>query len=274
MNRHVVTDSYRPSTYTRRRFVQVAAVAGAGAATGAAVAYHPLLSALTATPASAAGCGESVQDMLNLAYTIERAATTFYYTGLTSKALLRSPQLAGSSADPNAVARNGNRANCANLQAALDQEQKHAQLLANAGAVSSIGRFHFPAAAFQHLGYTSHAGTFLWTLDHLETACIAIYLAAVKRFAALGRPDLAVLCARNLAVESEHRALYRVISQDDPANNITVPVTEFTCVSDALSLFNPYLSGHGFPRGVAVTHAIVFPTPVQTARVIGKNTST
>ena len=98
----------------------------------------------------------------------------------------------------------GNPENTANLQAALDQEQKHAQILANAGAVSSFKHFYFPASAFASLGYTSRAGTFLWVLDHLETACIAFYLAAVKRFAVLGRSDLAVLAVRNLAVECEH----------------------------------------------------------------------
>jgi hypothetical protein len=203
--------------------------------------------------------------------TIELAATTFYYTGLTSPAVVRDPKLAGSSANPNAVAPNGNPQNTANLQAALDQEQKHAQLLASAGAVSSFRRFYFPASAFARLGYISHAGTFLWVLDHLETACVAFYLAAVRRFAVLGRSDLAVLAVRNLAVECEHRALYRAISEDDPANNITRPVDQFTCAGDAVQVLTPYLTGRGFPS--RVTRAIGIPSRVQTAAIIGWNTS-
>ena len=147
----------------RRTFLAAAAAAGAG------VALAGIAPGTTeaAEPASAGGCRESIQDLLNLGLTIERAATTFYYTGLTSKAVVSDPKVAGSSANPNAVAPDGNPENTANLQAALDQEQKHAQILANAGAVSSFKHFYFPASAFASLGYTSRAGTFLWVLDHL-----------------------------------------------------------------------------------------------------------
>jgi hypothetical protein len=204
--------------------------------------------------------------------TIELAATTFYYTGMTSRAVVRDPRLAGSSANLNAVAPNGNPQNCANLQAALDQEQKHAQILASAGAVSSYQHFYFPASAFASLGYTSRAGTFLWVLDHLETACVAFYLAAVRRFAVLGRSDLAVLAVRILGVECEHCALCRAISEDDPANNITLAVDQFTCAGDAVRVFTPYLTGRGFPG--RVSGAIGIPSRAQTAAVIGPNTST
>lgn len=257
-------------TLTRRQMLQTATALGAGTVLAGTLP----LPALASEPAGATACGESVQDILNLAYTIERAATTFYYSGMTSPPVVQSHKLAGPGGTLTSVSRAGNAANCANLQAALDQEQKHAQILANAGAVSTIRHFYFPASAFKSLGYTGQVGTFLWTLDHLETACIAVYLAALQRLGALGRPDLAVLCARNLAVESEHRALYRVISDDDPANNITLPLTAFTCAGDAAHLFAPYLTGHGFPPSVAVTHAIALPTRAQTARVIGRNVST
>jgi hypothetical protein len=247
---------------TRRQFVR-----GAAVGTGVVLAGT---GPLTAVAAKHATCGESVQDILTLAYTIERAATTFYYAGLTSTPVMTNRKLAGSSGNPNAVSRNGSAANVANLQAALDQEQKHAQILAGLGATSPYRHFHFPAAAFEHLGFTSLAGSFLWTLDHLETACIAVYLAAVQRFGQLRRPDLALLCVRTLAIECEHRALYRVIAQDDPADNITLPVADFTCTGAALGYFKPYLTGRGFPSGVAVTKAFVAPTAVELARAIGK----
>jgi hypothetical protein len=251
----------------RRTFI------AAAAATGVGVALAGLApgTSVAAEPTRAAGCTESAQDLLNLGLTIELAATTYYYTGLTSRAVVSDPKVAGDSANPNAVASNGNPQNTANLQAALDQEQKHAQILANAGAVSSVKHFYFPASAFASLGYTSRTGTFLWVLDHLETACVAFYLTAVRRFAVLGRSDLAVLSVRNLAVECEHRALYRAISEDDPANNITRPVDQFTCASDAVRVFMPYLTGRGFPG--RVTRAIGIPSHTQTATVIGENTS-
>jgi hypothetical protein len=251
----------------RRTFLATAAAAGAA---GALAGLAPGTTG-AAEPARVGGCTEKIQDVLNLGLTIELAVMTFYYTGLTSRAVVRDPKLAGSSANVNAVARNGNPQNTANLQAALDQEQKHAQILANAGAVSSVTHFYFPASAFASLGYVSRVGTFLWALDHLETACVAFYLAAVRHFAVLGRADLAVLAVRNLGVECEHRALYRAISENDPANNITLPVDEFACASDALRVLSPYLTGRGFPG--RVSRAIGIPSRAQTAAVIGRNTS-
>jgi len=257
------------SKVTRRQFVQVAAVVGVGLT----FADQASRTAVTSGPRPSSACDEHAQGILNLAYTIERAATTFYYTGLTSHAVLRSPQLAGVAGNPNAVSRNGNRENVANLQAALDQEQKHAQILANVGAVSQSAHFYFPVSAFHSVGYTSHVGSFLWALDHLETACIAIYLAAVRRFSELGYADLALLSVRNLAVECEHRALYRVIAGDDPANNITAPVLDFNCVGDALPFFAPYLTGRGFPKGAEISRPIPLPIRAQTARVVGQYVS-
>ena len=267
MTEHAHRQDGAKRALARRTFLAAAAAAGAA---GALAGFAPATPG-AAAPAHAAGCTESIQDLLNLGLTIELAATTFYYTGLTSKAVVRDPQVAGSSANPNAVARNGNPQNTANLQAALDQEQKHAQILANAGADSSFRRFYFPASAFARLGYISHVGTFLWVLDHLETACIAFYLAAVRHFAVLGHSDLAVLAVRNLAVECEHCVLYRAISEDDPANNITLPVDQFTCARDAMPVLRPYLTGRGFPG--RVTRAIGIPSRAQTAAVIGPNTS-
>lgn len=265
------TDAKGP---TRRQFIQGAAVGTGIALTGIALTDLVPSATTAATPPKQATCDESAQDVLTVAYTIELAATTFYYTGLTSKGVMANVQLAGSSGNPNAVAHNGNRANVANLQAALDQEHKHALILANLGATSPYTRFHFPAAAFEQMGYTSTAGTFLWTLDHLETACIAVYLAALQRFGELRRPDLAVLCVRNLAIECEHRALYRVIAHDDPADNITLPVTAFHCVSHAFGFFDPYLTGRGFPASVTDTKAFALPTVSELAGVIGENRST
>ena len=267
MTNHEYRQDGAARALARRTFLAAAAAAGAG---GALAGLAPGTTGAV-EPARAAGCTESIQDLLNLGLTLELAATTFYYTGLTSPAVVRDPKLAGSSANVNAVARNGNPQNTANLQAALDQEQKHAQILASAGAVSSFRRFYFPASAFAHLGYISHTGTFLWVLDHLETACVAFYLAAVRRFAVLGRADLAVLAVRNLAVECEHRVLYRAISADDPYDNITLPVDEFTCARDAVRVFMPYLTGRGFPS--RVTRAIGIPSRAQTAAIIGWNTS-
>src|ERR671935_340276 len=146
MTEHTHRQDGAARAVARRTFLATAAVGAAGALVGLA----PGTTGAT-EPARAGGCTESIQDLLNLGLTIELAMTTFYYTGLTSKAVVRDPQVAGSSANPNAVARNGNSQNTANLQAALDQEQKHAQILTNAGAVPSAKHFYFPASAFASL---------------------------------------------------------------------------------------------------------------------------
>ncbi len=252
---------------TRRRFLHATAALGATAA----LANLAPLAVDSATLGKAAACNESIQAILNAALTAERIATTFYYAGLTSTAILRDDRVAGSSANPNAVARNGNVANVAFLQAALDQEQKHAELLAAAGAVSPYTHFYFPAKTFETLGFTSHAGTYLWVLDHLETAFIGAYMAAVKRFALLERPDLALVALRIMGVECQHRALYRVISGDDPADNITLEVADFDCVGGAVTALTPFLTGKGLHGGA--TPAMVLPTSAQTAVVIGGNRS-
>lgn len=247
----------------RRRFLTRAAAAGAGLAV--------MVQAPIAARAAGGPGNEGVQDILDIALTAERLATTFYYTGLTAPAVQRDPRASGSSADPHRVAPDGNPANVAFLQAALDQEHKHAQILANAGATSPYERFYFPAGAFDGLGFTNHVGTYLWVLDHLETAFIGAYIAAVRRFGALERPDLATVALRFLGVECQHRALYRAISRDDPADNITLEVAQFAHVGEAAVALTPFLTGHGFPGGA--TGARPLPTPVQVVRAVGVNAS-
>jgi len=259
----------------RRRFLRAMAGAGAGAALAGLSARQSAraVSATTATAATvdAADCGESVQDILNAALVAERLATTFYYTGLTTTAITRDHRVAGYAANPNAVSRNGDPANVAYLQAALDQENKHARILSDLGATAPYKEFYFPTSTFDEIGYTSMPDTFLWSIDHLETAFISAYLAAIDRFGALGRYDLALLAARFLGVECEHRALYRVIAGDDPADNVTLEVASFACVGDAVQVLTPFLTGKGFPGGA--TAAIPLPEPAHIVRVVGENRS-
>jgi len=251
----------------RRRFL-----CGAARGLAGAIAVGVLPPALAATPAVAVTLPtETVQDLIDAALTLEQAATTFYYNALTTRAVMRERRMAGRSANPNRVSPDGDRAHCAAFQAALDQEQKHARLLTGVGARSRYTHFYFPPAAFEGLGYTSTPGTFLWVLDHIETAAVGTYILASNRFAALGRFDLAAVALRILAVECEHRALYRVFACDDPANNVTLEVAQFARLQDAVTFFTPYLTGHGFPGGIGRRYRA--PTAAQTARAIGHHTS-
>lgn len=267
MNTHRPNHDSMPRVPARRQFLQAVAAAGVGAALAGSVES----SALAASSDSAEACAEGVQDIINTALMVEHLATTIYYTALTTRAIMEHTRMAGSSADPNAVAQGGTSRNVAYLQAALDQEHRHAQLLMAMGARSPWRRFYFSASTFESLGFTSHRGTFLWVLDHLETMSIGIYLAAVKRFSALGRSDLALHAMCILGVECEHRALYRMVSGDDPADNVSIEVASFACVGDARAVLQPYLTGEGFPGGAG--RATPLPLPAQIAHAVGRNTS-
>jgi len=236
----------------RKRFLQASAIAGTGFAVAGPVARAGL-----AANRPAAACGESVREILATVLGAEPA-------------ILRDRRIAGSSANPNAVADNGDRGHVASLQAALDQEDKHARIWHGMGARTAHKRFYFPVATFDALGYTTRHGTFLWVLDHLETTVIAMYLAAAARFDALGRDDLALLALRILGVESEHRALYRLIAGDEPADNVTVEVSSFACVEDVATALRPFLTGQGFAGGGT---ARAFPSREQIGRAVGRYTS-
>ena len=248
----------------RREFLAATATMGAGLAIPAALraTSSPPTVARASSPAlSAKACQESVADLLNTTLTAEHLTLTCYYSALVTPTLLH--QIAGSPAGPSGMA-----GNVACLQAALHQEVQHVMILENLGAQSAYKTFYFPALALTRLGYTSHAGTFLWMLDHLETACIAAYMQRIERYMTLQHPDLAWLAARILGVEAEHRALYRVISEDYPANNVTLEVAQFTCANDIQRVLDPYLTGKSLPgRG----HRVVgLPTQAQIERVLAK----
>ena len=243
----------------RRRLL--GAIPALGAGQGLATALEPAM----------AKGGESVQHIVDLALTAERLAITAYHTALASRAIVADRRMAGGACNINAVAADGNVGNVAYLQAALSQEQQHARLLTSAGARSPYHAFYFPANTFKALGHTRAPGTFLWVVDHLETTFIGTYMAAIRRFGALERIDLAVLAARILGVECEHRALYRVVAGDTPANNLTLEVNSFGAIGEVVRVLQPYLTGKGFPSGA--TRAITLPSDAEIARVVGIHSS-
>ncbi len=251
---------------TRGLFVKGALAVGAVAALSGAA---PL--GLSAVAPEAATCKETVQDVLNTALTFEHLAMTFYHAALTTPAIAGGKGGRYSAANSLAGSRIGGPRSTAHLQTALDQERQHAQFLMDYGATAAYKSFHFPVSTFAGVGYTSHSGTFLWSLDHLETAFIGIYLAAVIRLGALGHGDLAVTAGRILGTECEHRALGRVIAGDDPVNNVTLEVSSFTCVGDAAKTLNPYLTGKGFQ---GATRQVAVPSQSEVSRVVGANVST
>lgn len=214
--------------------------------------------------------GETVQSILNTALIAEQLAIAFYYTALTTPALMHDPRLGGSSADPNnpGLPPDGYPSNVRYLQAALDAEVKHAAALANAGATSPYRHVYFPATTFKAMGLLTDAASFLGVLDTLEVAFVTAYTTAVGQFLRLGRVDLATVAAQIAGVEAEHRATGRLIARVAPANNLTLEQAPVATVGAAGAALSPFLSGKGLPGPAAMRVAL--PTPAQTARVIGK----
>lgn len=203
---------------TRRDFLKKAGFMGAAVTLGGMA--EPLLGGSKVFAAT----GEATQEIINLALTAEQLATTFYWHGRYSN-----------------LANVTSKDNLPYLQAAILEENYHAQLLSKSGAKSLAGgepRFWFPQNTFKD------EKVFLAVLDALETAFIEAYLAAIYQFSLDGRSDLAELAAQIMGVEAEHRVMGRVISNQKVANNLLLekaPAKGATVAKVAAALV-PFLS--------------------------------
>lgn len=260
----------RPSeeynTAPRRRFLR-AAVAGlimAGPTPSTALAATGQTGNATGQTGNATGvgasCAEDKGSIVDALLLAEHVAMTFYYTGLTTPAIVTP----GPSA--RAPTRGGTLTHLSYVQATLAQEQRHAHLWHAAGAGTPYGAFYFPAATFTRPGYTSQETLFLGVLDYLETVLVGAYLAAVARLAVLGHTALAVMAVQILETECTHRVLGRAIAGDSPADNVTLEVDAFPCVGDATQALQPFITGRGFRGGA--TPAVALPANAQVARVL------
>ncbi len=249
---------------------QLLRTGGLGLATTGTLLFGSSFSKLMAAESSGAYQDQANQIFL-AALIAEDLATTFYYNGLVGQ-VIQDPSLAGpggTAANPSSA---GNSGNVAYVRAALTQEIAHANLLravGNFGADATTDpyqAFYFPAGSFDSVG------SFLGLLDALENAFIGAYLNAVREFANLSararecrQPDgpyggpysaaqlqyFAEVAASILGVESEHRALGRVISSTDPANNLNYEQTDgltsvYNGPNSAVAALKPFLApGNG-----------------------------
>lgn len=171
-------------------------------------------------PAVPADCAESLKNILDIAATAEALGTTFYYHGIRSDFFSRLTDQRQWY-----------------LQAALDEERRHLDILtANSGALQT-DQFFFPANVFSDLS------AFLHVLEMLENAFIGAYLSAMQRCAQLGRPALVQLAGQILGVEAEHRVLGRIMAGQLPPNDRCMAQAAFTCLGDAVAALAPFLSG-------------------------------
>lgn len=184
-----------------------AMVKGGGMAAGQAVNMG-LLSSSHATT-------DSIVTILTVARTAEQLAVTFYTNGINNASQLG---ISGANLDY--------------LKAALIEEQIHQQFFTANGGQSLATTFSFPngAKTFTDLN------TFIATQQQLEGVFDSAFLAAIFEFAQLGRPDLAQIAGQIATVESEHRALGRVIGSLSPADNWAFTPVLIASVGDAPAL--------------------------------------
>ncbi|GCE05679.1 ferritin-like domain-containing protein [Dictyobacter aurantiacus] len=172
------------------------------------------------------GAQDPIVTILTVARTAEQLAVTFYSNGLANADKL------GLKGD-----------NLTYLQAALAEEQIHQQFFAANGGQSLTETFSFP-----HGPQTfTDLKTFIDTQQQLEGVFDSAFLAAIKEFAQLGRPDLAQIAGQVACIEAEHRALGRAIGGLSPADNWAFTPVYLGSVADAPALVTK--AGYLSPKG-------------------------
>ncbi len=206
--------------------------------------------AITAHPQQTR-CSATVQEILNMAATVEALTVTFYYEAVTAVDGFFT-------ALPTSYQRY--------LQLTLDAEQFHYyHLIEERDATPTQEFFHFPIDCFA-LGQFA---TFLKTLDELENAAISWYLAAIRQLGELEESTLATLFGQMVGVEAEHRVMGREMAQNGPpaANDLCFERADLVCSTDITGPLASYLDG-----GPGFNDAILLPDLAQiTAAVDGTN---
>jgi hypothetical protein len=165
--------------------------------------------------------GDDPQLILNLAATAEAFACTHYYTAINSAATLCMTE---------------QEINW--LKQFLDSELKHKQFLEANGAEALATEFYTPADLF------TNRAVFVQTSNTAENWFVAAYLAATRRFAELGEPELSATASQVSGVEAEHQALIRLMGGLQPSFQ-TLKEPLFWNTSEVAPLFQPFLDGSG-----------------------------
>jgi hypothetical protein len=180
---------------------------------------------------------ERLQDIVNIALTMEHLATTLV----------------------NAAVQNASKIGLSGLvlqviQATLAEEVYHVQFLASMGATPLTDTFTVPDPKI-----LTDFTTFFRNMEVLETICNAAYLTANREFAELGQPLLAKFAYQAGSVEAEHRVLARAAlalqgnTAYVPPNNKAFETDYFLYMRDAAAA----VKGLGFIGGAGTT--VTFP---------------
>ncbi len=215
MDTKTIKDVLVSSAATRRNFLKVAALAGAGVALGG-----------QAVSLKAEAATDDPSSILGIALTAEFLAVTTITNALA-----------------NASALGLDAATTTTLQAILAEEAIHVRYLQSYGAVPTYGTdaqaaFSYPSGATTFTDLPTLANT----LVLLESAFVAAYMAAVRDFASDARADLAQLAYQIGAVEAGHRALARVVGKFVPFSDVAFESNLLGSVAAGAT----FLSNQGF----------------------------
>lgn len=175
---------------------------------------------------------ESVSDIINIAATAEAMAVS-----------LLGAAIAGASGYTNADGSKGLAAPLVTiLKGAQAAEQFHYMYLTGAGAKPLTLTFNIPDPKI-----ATDMVTLFKTIETLEAAFIAAYMAAAKEFAQMNNPGLVKVAMQIGGVEGEHRALARLALGDTLPHNLAFEVAEFNTVGDAAAALQKlgFIGGSG-----------------------------
>jgi hypothetical protein len=264
------------SQLARRAFLKTTNIVGLSAAAATLIGANRLMAAKSPSGIPV----DTPTQIFTAALVAEDLATTFYYNGLIGP-VIQNPNLAGPGGTPdNPNPTDSNPGNVNYLQAALYQEIQHATLLRTLlGITSPAGdpyqTFYISSDTFGTLS------AFIKVLETLENAFIGAYTIAAFEFAQLAAftaveqlttkqmgmytPDdleyFAEVAATILGVESEHRALGRVIANLNPANNLNYESTDgltsvYNGPNSAVAALTPFITeGNGTAYSLATALA-------------------
>jgi hypothetical protein len=200
--------------------------------------------------AAAAADGDDVATIVNVAATAETFAVTHYFRALNDKALKLT--------DSERIY----------FLAALESEFDHLLFLQSNGGKALTSKFYFPQGTFKD------SKTLGAITSVAETVFVGAYIAATRRFAELGNPELAATAAQVAVVEGEHLLFVRQLAGEKVPNNIALAVPLFYNVSEAVPVVQPLLDGKKPAAGpLAVpfeTDAYDYPGDDKVKALIGK----
>ena len=225
-------------SYSRRTIIKGAGVVGLGMTASQA----GLIRALAQESTPSASNGEDIQTIINIAATAESLAVTLY--GYVIQAA-RDGMYDVAIAD---VVQGV-------LVSARAAEQFHLEYLLEAGAEPLTQDFTVPDPAL-----LTSTQTIFDAAVVLETAFVAAYIAAGRRFAELGQTDLVRTAMEVAAVEGEHRVLVNYVAGARPANDVGFASAQFATVQEAADA----IIALGFIGGDGT--AVSYPGPLKVDR--------